>query len=66
MIIKLREIFSRINRDQLGALSAEYVAVIIVVGLIVTALIQAGIDTKVGECAGKAVDSVFKQQEAGC
>jgi Flp pilus assembly pilin Flp len=59
MITKLNEILRRYGRDQEGALSAEYVAVIIVIGLVVAALMAARIDEKVETCGGNAVDAVF-------
>jgi Flp pilus assembly pilin Flp len=68
MSAKLHEILRRYQRDQEGALSAEYVAVIIVIGLVVAALMLANIDGKVKDCGEQAVDAVFdvKSDENPC
>jgi Flp pilus assembly pilin Flp len=68
MITKLHESLRRHQRDQEGALSAEYVAVIIVIGLVVAALMLANIDGKVKDCGEQAVDAVFdvKSDENPC
>lgn len=60
MSIKLHDWLQRFHRDHEGGLSAEYVAVLIVIGAIVAALWQAGIQDKVDDCGKKAADAVFK------
>lgn len=46
-------------RDESGALTAEYVAAVIVIGLVVAALLAAAIPTKIGEWGRYAVCSLF-------
>lgn len=60
MSIKLHDWLHRFHRDHEGGLSAEYVAVLIVIGAIVAALWQAGIQDKVDDCGKKSADAIFK------
>lgn len=59
MSIKLHDWLHRLHQDSEGGLSAEYVAVLIVIGAIVAALWKADIQKEVKDCGGKAVKSVF-------
>lgn len=63
MSIKLHDWLQRFHRDHEGGLSAEYVAVLIVIGAIVAALWNANIGDKVETCGSDAADAVFNMNE---
>lgn len=64
MSIKLHDWLQRFHRDHEGGLSAEYVAVLIVIGAIVAALWAADIQGEVEECGEKTVKEVFNTETA--
>lgn len=64
MSIKLHDWLQRFHRDHEGGLSAEYVAVLIVIGAIVAALWAANIQGEVEDCGNKAVKEVFDTESA--
>lgn len=60
MITKLRDILRHGRRDQEGGVSAEYVAVIVIVAAVIAAVWGIGIQGKVGTCGTNAVESLFQ------
>jgi len=51
----------RLRGAQDGAISAEYVAILLVIAGIVAVVINLGIDDKVETCGGQAVDQMFSE-----
>jgi hypothetical protein len=67
MLTTIREGLSRSRRDEVGGISAEFVAVLIIVAALIAAIWSAGIQERVDECAGKAKERLFqKSAEVGC
>lgn len=64
MAIKLQDWLHRLHGDDEGGLSAEYVAVLIVIGAIVAALWAADIQGKVEECGDAATQAVFDTESS--
>ncbi len=61
MITKLREMIQRGRRDQEGGVSAEYIAVIVIVAAVIAAVWAIGIDKKVENCGKEAVTELFQK-----
>jgi Flp pilus assembly pilin Flp len=59
MITKLRDILLRGRRDQEGGISAEYIAVIVIVAAVIAAVWGIGIQGKVDQCGKEAVTKLF-------
>lgn len=59
MMTKIRNFVQRRNRDQEGGVSAEYVAVIVIVAAVIAAVWAIGIDDRVENCGTGAVNSLF-------
>jgi Flp pilus assembly pilin Flp len=59
MMTKLRDVLRRSRRDQEGGISAEYIAVIVIVAAVIAAVWRIGIDTRVQNCGTEAVGELF-------
>lgn len=56
-----RNLLKRAGESQVGAISAEYVAILLVIAGIVAVVIGLGIDERVDECGTAAVDGMFSE-----
>ena len=45
-------------RDQRGQTAAEYLGIVVVVAAIIAAIVGAGLDKKIADALGKAIDSI--------
>lgn len=59
MSTRFHDWLHRLHRDDEGGLSAEYVAVLIVIGAVIAALWAADIQGEVTECGEETVKQVF-------
>jgi hypothetical protein len=59
MLTTIREALQRSDRDEVGGISAEFVAVLIIVAALIAAIWSANIDEKVSECADAAAENLF-------
>ncbi|MBS3939350.1 MAG: hypothetical protein KG028_00140 [Actinobacteria bacterium] len=59
MMTAIRERMTLSNRDEVGGISAEFVAVLIIVAALIAAIWNSGIDQKVSDCATKAEQRLF-------
>jgi hypothetical protein len=62
MLTTIREALQRSNRDEVGGISAEFVAVLIIVAALIAAIWSANIDEKVSDCANTAKDNLFSKE----
>jgi Flp pilus assembly pilin Flp len=62
MITKLRDMLRHGRRDQEGGISAEYIAVIVIVAAVIAAVWSIGIDSKVANCGDKVVENLFTKE----
>lgn len=61
MMTTIREAFTRSDRDEVGGISAEFVAVLIIVAALIAAIWGSGITEKVEGCASTASNNLFQQ-----
>lgn len=61
MITKLNEILRYGRRNQEGGVSAEYIAVIVIVAAVIAAVWKIGIDERVETCGDAAVTELFDE-----
>lgn len=69
MFTKLHDILRHGRRDEEGGISAEYIAVIVIVAAVIAAVWAINIQGTVGKCGDDAVRSLFsgeEQEELGC
>lgn len=70
MITKLNEILRFGRRNQEGGVSAEYIAVIVIVAAVIAAVWGINIQGKVDECGKDAVENLFSggdtPEDLGC
>jgi Flp pilus assembly pilin Flp len=59
VITELRDVLQRGRRDQEGGVSAEYIAVIVIVAAVIAAVWGINIQGKVDECGSAAVEGLF-------
>jgi Flp pilus assembly pilin Flp len=63
MMTKLRDVLRRSRRDQEGGISAEYIAVIVIVAAVIAAVWGINIQGKVDQCGTNAVGKLFQNAE---
>jgi hypothetical protein len=61
MLTTIREALQRSDRDEVGGISAEFVAVLIIVAALIAAIWSANIDGKVKDCANTAKNNLFSK-----
>ncbi|MFA9431664.1 hypothetical protein [Egicoccus sp. AB-alg2] len=61
MLTTIREGLTRTRDDQVGGISAEFVAVLIIVAALIAAIWGSGITDRVDECASTASQNLFSE-----
>lgn len=61
MMTTIREAFTRSHDDEVGGISAEFVAVLIIVAALIAAIWGSGITDRVDECATTASENLFSE-----
>ena len=62
MLTTIREGLTRTRQDQEGGISAEFVAVLIIVAALIAAIWGSNIVGRVGDCTTHAQDSLFSSE----